>query len=284
MANLSVLVAASQEKIARYQKQLTPHDDIKIVTVTEFDQVHETLASPDFVFDVMVVDASLGNVPALLGKVQRQYRALLTILVDEGADFAMPGRAHDVTTNPFGKGDLVRRIKRLVEERRLETLRADALPPVRSFARQIRNAAPGESKREAAVAAVQQLGFDYAGFFAVDWSEPPRLTSSAQVGPPQATRMVPTQQTLAEAGLLGWVTNNGISRIVGLDDTPNHALVSKGVFASAVCVPVGMNLRFGVLLACRQQPNSISGQDVMMLELVAAQLAAALATESKRAR
>lgn len=281
MAKLSVLVAAGRDHIDRYRQYLKPHEDIRVVAVTSPEHVHEILASSDFSFDVMVADVSLGEVPDLLKTVQSKYHALLTILVDEGADFAMPGRAHDVSIDPFNKDDLLKRIKRLAEERRLETLRADALPPVRTFARQIRKAAPGESKREAAVAAVQQLGFDYAGFFSVDWTEPAQLTAVAQVGPSAITRNIPVTQPVDDSQLLGWVARTGESTIIGPDDTPTHPLVADGTFASAAAVPVGINLRFGVVVACRQQPNAISGQDVMMLELVAAQLAAALATETR---
>ncbi|MBN1286838.1 MAG: GAF domain-containing protein [Anaerolineae bacterium] len=282
MAKLSVLVAANRDNVDRYRQYLkAQQEDIRVVTVTSAEHVHEILASSDFSFDVMVADAMLGDVPQLLKDVQSEYHDLLTILVDEGADFAMPGRAHDVSTDPFNRDDLIKRIKRLVEERRLETLRADALPPVRSFARQIRKAAPGESKREAAVGAVQQLGFDYAGFFSVDWTEPAQFTTVAQVGPPPIARAMPVTQPVEKSQLLGWVAHTGESKVIGPDDTPNYPLVADGTFASAAAVPVGINLRFGVILACRQQPNAISGQDVMMLELVAAQLAAALAAETR---
>jgi hypothetical protein len=44
---------------------------------------------------------------------------------------------------------------------------------------------------------------------------------------------------------------------------------------------VGTTLRFGVLLACRKDADSITGDNVMMLELVSAQLASALAKEQR---
>ncbi len=283
MARLSVLVAVQREQAERYREHLSPQEEITIVTVTSEEKVRDILAAPEYSFDAMVIEAALCDVPALLRDVQRDHPALLTILVDEGADFAMPGRAHDISTDPFDNDDLVRRIKRLAEERRLETLRADELAPVRSFARQIRKATGGQSKQDATVRAVQELGFDYVGYFAADWLvDPPVLLTVAQVGPPRIMRTMPRQQPLE--GLLGWVAQRGESKLVGPDDEINHKLVADGRFASAACVPVGINLRFGVLLACRQETGAISAQDIVMLEVVAAQLAAALAAEARESK
>ena len=38
--------------------------------------------------------------------------------------------------------------------------------------------------------------------------------------------------------------------------------------------------RYGVLIACREVPNSITQENVLMLELVTAQLAAAISKEN----
>ncbi|GAB4439821.1 MAG: hypothetical protein Kow00120_07780 [Anaerolineae bacterium] len=280
MARLSVLVAVQRDQVERYRAHLPKEEGIEVTTVTSEEKVRDILAAPEYAFDVMVIEASLCNVPELLRDVQRDNPALLAILVDEGADFALPGRAHDISTDPFHNDDLLKRIKRLAEERRLETLRADELAPVRSFARHIRKASGGVSKLEAAVIAVGDLGYDYAGYYAVDWSvDPPRLTVVAQRGPARVLHTIPAQQPLD--GLLGWVVTNGAARIIGPNDAPGHTLVTDGVFGSAVAVPVGVNLRFGVILACRDGADAISGEDAMMLELVAAQLAAALAAEAR---
>jgi GAF domain-containing protein len=40
-------------------------------------------------------------------------------------------------------------------------------------------------------------------------------------------------------------------------------------------------MRFGVIFACREQPDAITQQNVMMLELVSAQLANALAKQAR---
>jgi hypothetical protein len=46
------------------------------------------------------------------------------------------------------------------------------------------------------------------------------------------------------------------------------------------CVSVGVTNRYGVLVACRDQPGTINQQNVLMLELVGAQLAAVISKES----
>src|SRR5260221_7222323 len=191
----------------------------------------------------------------------------------------MPGRADDVSTEPFKDDDLIKKIKRLSEERRLETLHADALPPVRTFARSLSKASKGLGKQQAAVEAVKQLGYDYVAFYSVAPTDPPSLSMGAQVGPNAITSMVPVRSDYN--GLLGWVAQNGQSRIVGPGDEPNHMLVERGKFGAAACVPVGTTLRFGVVLACREAPGSIKMENVLMLELVSAQLASALAKEQR---
>src|SRR6185369_3719013 len=105
------------------------------------------------------------------------------------------------------------------------------------------------------------------------------LSLAAQVGPNAVTSTVPVRTDYN--GLLGWVAQNGQSRIVGPGDEPNHFLIEKGRFGAAACVPVGSSLRFGVVIACREQAGSIKMENVLMLELVCAQLASALAKDQR---
>jgi GAF domain-containing protein len=57
-------------------------------------------------------------------------------------------------------------------------------------------------------------------------------------------------------------------------------LVRKERLGSVACVPVfSSNSRYGVLVACREVTNSISQENVLMLELVSSQLAAAISKE-----
>lgn len=274
-----VLAAVRLPSVAKYREFLSKDSKLKTTVVTSEPSAREILASADKRTDVFVVDNGLGSVYELIRELRQTYPRLLILLVDEEADFSMPGRADDVSTEPFKEDDLIKKIKRLAEERRLETLRADALPPVRNFAKSLRKASKGLGKQQAAVEAVRELGYDYVAFYAIAPADPPALSLAAQVGPNAIMSMMPVRTDYS--GLLGWVVQNGQSRIVGPGDTPNHLLIEKGRYGSAVCIPVGSTMRFGVMLACREQPGAITQQNVLMLELVGAQLASALAKEQR---
>lgn len=277
--SINVLAAVRLASVVRFRENLSKEPKFKVTVVTSEVSARELLAHPEKHTDVLVIDNGLGSVFEMIKELRHTYPRLFIILVDEEADFGMPGRADDVSTEPFKEDDLIKKIKRLFEERRLETLRADELPPVRTFAKSLRKATKGLGKQQAAVSAIQELGYDYVAFYAVAATEPPSLSLSAQVGPNAITSMVPVRSDYS--GLLGWVAQNGQSRIVGPGDEPNHILIEKGKFASAACVPVGSALRFGVILACRIQPSSIKQENVLMLELVSTQLASALAKEQR---
>jgi hypothetical protein len=278
-ANIHVLAAVRLPSVARFRENLSKDPKLKVTVVTSEPSAREILANAEKRTDVFVVDNGLGNVFELVKELRQTYPRLLNLLVDEDADFGMPGRADDVSTEPFKDDDLIKKIKRLAEERRLETLRADALPPVRNFAKSLRKANKGLGKQQAAVEAVQELGYDYVAFYSVAPSDPPSLSLGAQVGPNAITNMVPARTDYS--GVMGWVVQNGQSRIVGPGDDPNHVLIEKGKFGAAACVPVGSTMRFGVVIACREQPGSIKMENVLMLELVSAQLASALAKEQR---
>jgi CheY-like chemotaxis protein len=278
-SNIYVLAAVRLPSVARYRENLSKDPKLKVTVVTSETSAREILANPDKRADVFVVDNGLGNVYELIKELRQTYPRLLILLVDEEADFGMPGRADDVSTEPFKDDELIKKIKRLAEERRLETLRADALPPVRNFAKSLRKAGKGLGKQQAAVEAVRELGYEYVAFYSIATTEPPSLLLAAQIGPNHITSMIP--QRADYAGLLGWVAQNGQSRIVGPGDTPNYLLVENARYGAAACVPVGTTMRFGVLVACREQAGAITQQNVLMLELVSAQLASALAKEQR---
>src|SRR5437667_3097402 len=166
-SSIFVLVAVRLPSVARYREFLAKDPKLKTTVVTSEPSAREILAASDKHTDVFVVDNGLGNVFELVKELRPNYPRLLILLVDEDADFGMPGRADDVSTEPFKDDDLIKKIKRLAEERRLETLRADALPPVRTFARSLRKAGKGLGKQQAAVEAVQELGYEFVVFYAV---------------------------------------------------------------------------------------------------------------------
>src|SRR5215813_635685 len=219
-SNINVLVAVRLPSVARYRENLAKEPKFKTSVVTSEASARDILANPDKRTDIFVIDNGLGNAFEIIKDLRQNYPQLLILLVDEEADFSMPGRADDVSTEPFKDDDLIKRIKRLTEERRLETLRADALPPVRTFAKSLRKATKGLGKQQAAVEAVQELGFDYVVFYSISPTDPPSLTIGAQVGPNAITSIVPVRSDYN--GLLGWVVQNGQSRIVGPGDEPNH--------------------------------------------------------------
>ncbi len=277
---IHVLAAVRLQSLVEFRNNLSKDPQIHITIVTSENETRELLADSKQRTDVLVVDNRLGGVFELVKDLRHTYPRLLIILVDQDADFGMPGHADEVSVEPFKDSDLLRRIKRLTEERSLETLRADALPPVRAFAKSLRRAGPGLSKSQAAVEAIQELGYDYVAFYTLMPTTPPELKLNGQIGPDSLTTVAPQQQDSTDS-LVGWVSQNGLSRIVGPEDQPNHPFIKQQRFKSAACVPVGTTLRFGVLFACREQPNAITQQNVLMLELVSAQLASALAKQAR---
>jgi GAF domain-containing protein len=125
------------------------------------------------------------------------------------------------------------------------------------------------------------LGYYYVAFYRLEAIEPLALTLRAQEGPASIKAAAPRR---ADAGdLVTWVAQNGQSRIAGLTDDPSQpslALIRRGLLGAAACVPVVFSgNRYGVLVACREQAGSITQENVLMLELVSAQLAAAISKE-----
>jgi hypothetical protein len=274
---IQVLAAVRLPSIVRYRENLAKDPKLKVTVVTSEESARAILNDSSKQTDVFVVDNGLGDVFEWIKELRRTHPRLLILLVDEEADFGMPGRADDVSTEPFKEDDMIKKIKRMAEERSLATLRADSLPPVRSFAKALRKATKGLGKQQAAVGAVKDLGYDHVIFYAIAPGEPPALTLGAQVGPNAVTGIMPIRTDYS--GILGWVAQNGQSKIIGAGDTPGHILIERGRYGAAVCIPVGLTLRFGVMIAFREQPGTIKQEDIVMLELVCAQLASALAKE-----
>ncbi|MEO8611223.1 MAG: GAF domain-containing protein [Chloroflexota bacterium] len=278
MSNVDVLVAVQRENASRYYKNLSAYKDFRVQMVSDTGDAFNILADRDQHIDVLVLDNGLGYIYEFIQDLRHSYPRLFIVLVDEEADFGMPGQADEISTEPFENNDLIKRIARLMSDRQLETLRADSLPAVRSFAKELRKASGEMGKQQAAVAACKDLGYDYVAFYRLENTNPPTVTLKAQDGPAPIQAVAP--KAAAPDDLLMWVAQNGQSRITGPQDSPNYPLVAKGRLGAAVCVPVifGGN-RYGVLIACREMPNSITQENVLMLELVTAQLAAAISKE-----
>ncbi|MCB9456925.1 MAG: GAF domain-containing protein [Anaerolineaceae bacterium] len=278
MNAVDVLVAVRREHASRYYKSLSAQKNFRVQIVSDTGDALNALADRDQHVDVLVLDNGLAHIFEFVAELRHSYPRLLIVLVDEDADFGMPGQADEISTEPFNNNDLVRRINRLMSDRQLETLRADSLPAVRQFAKLIRKASGEIGKQEAAVSACKDLGYDYVAFYRRDDSNGGQLVLKAQDGS-NAIKAIAIK-TADPDDLMTWVQQNRQSRITNPPDNPNHPLVAKGRLGCAACVPVifGSN-NYGVLLACREQPGSISQENVLMLELVAAQLSAAISKE-----
>lgn len=272
MSEIHVLVASQAPSLERYRAALAAHDDLAVSAAPGEDAVRARLADPDGRADVLVLDNGLPDSFILLREVRHNYPRLLIVLVDEDADLLMPGRADGVSTDPFNDDELYRTIMDLLRERRTETLRADALPPIRQVAKRLREANGLRGKALAVTESVVEMGYDLAAFY--QRADAPPLILLAASGAPSITSIVPEKQK--EDTVVAWLAQHGGTRIVGPQDEINYVLVKRGRLGAGIGVAVA---DYGVLLACKDAPDSISEEQAMMLELVSGQLIAALARE-----
>jgi hypothetical protein len=278
MNTTHILAAVRQQKAPQYEALFAAQDDLAIETVCAIGDARDTLASQKAHVDVLMLENQLGDVYTFIDEVRHTYPRLLIILVDEEADFGIPGQADDISTEPFKNDDLANRIRKLISERRVETLRSDSLPAVRVFAKHLRAASGKLGKQQAAVEACLEMSYDYVAYYQLEDSKSPRVTLKAQAGPPAIKSVAPKQAKADD--LMAWVATTGQSRIAGPSDHPTHPLVARGRLGAAACVPVMFNQDvFGALVACRDRPDSITQENVLMLELISAQLAAAIMKE-----
>lgn len=275
---VEILIAVPQVDAGRFFKNLRQQQDFTVRVVTSPRDALKDLADKDNHTDVLVLSQALPHTDALIKELRQSYPRLLIVLVDEEADFAIPGQADEISTEPFNNDDLARRIQRLMSDRQLETLRADSLPAVRHFAKKLRSASGEIGKLQAAAAACREMNYDYVACYKQENPDPIELKLKAQDGA-RAIKAVAPQDSTSE-DLMGWVSQTGQSRIAAPEDSPNHPLVAKGRLGAVACVPVNISgVRYGVLVACRDVPGSITQENVLMLELISAQLAAALSKE-----
>lgn len=277
MAPIDVLVTVPENNAKRFYDNLSIIKDFRVRVVSKITDAHQQLADANVNVDVIILDNSLDGAFETVSLVRQKYTRVLIVLVDEDADFALPGQADDISTDPFTNGDLARRVNRLMSDRRLETLRADAMPPVRAFAKQLRKAVGEIGKQQAAVATIRELGYDYVAFYRYEKADPLTVTLKAQDGSAAIQAVAPKQATIED--LIGWVAVNGQSRLANHGDELNHPLVKKGRLGAVIITPVGATNRYGVLVAARERPGSITMQDVLLVELISAQLAAVGAKE-----
>lgn len=278
MATISILLAIQPESETRFKTHLESQDGFKLRIINSTDDIPSALASQGAHTDVLIIDNSLGDVFELIRELRQGYPRLLIILIDEEADFGMPGQADEISTDPFRHNDLAQKIRRLMSDRQLETIRSDSLPAVRNIAKRLRTATGRSGKQEAAVATCKDMGYDYVAYYHIATTDPMKLEIKAQQGAAAVQSIAP--KFASPDDLMGWVAQSGQSRIAAPEDTPNHPLVSRGRLGAVACVPVSFSgTTYGVMAICNDRPASLTQENVMMLELVAAQLASALSKE-----
>lgn len=279
MTYIHALIAIQQQDAERYRTHFeSKAEDFTVRLVHSADATRDALADRSAPpLDVLILDNGLDRAFDFITVLRQTYPRLIIVLVDEEADFATPGQADDISTEPFISDDLVRRIKRLMSDRQMETLRADAMPPVREFARLLRKSTGELGKQQAAITACRGMGFDYVAFYSVITLDPLVIEVTAEDGPPAILDIAPRRAIAAD--IVGWVAQTGHSRTAGPSDDPTHPLVKRGRLGAVTCVAVGRTSRYGVLAGLRDQPGSITQHQVMMMELISAQLAAVLARD-----
>lgn len=279
MKTIHALLTVRPEAVERYRTYFAGQPDFSLRIAQSADETRTVLQEPGMTrpVDVLILDNAIERAFDFITVLRQTYPRLIIVLVDEEADFATPGQADDISTEPFKNDDLVRRIKRLMSDRQTETLRADAMPPIREFAKLVRKASGEAGKQAAAVTACKGIGFDYVAFYKLLSNDPLTIEIAAEEGPAAIAAIIPRRASADD--IVGWVAQTGHSRSSGPGDTPSHPLIARGRFGAVSCVAVGRTNRYGVLCAFRDQPGSISQQHVMMMELISAQLALVLARE-----
>lgn len=275
MSDLHLIIVVRAEAAPRYRDYFSARAGIAAQILIGFADARARLSSTTTALaDIVVVDNLLDDSAGFIREVRTSFPRLPIILVDEQADLLMPGRADDVSIAPFEDDDLLHRIERLFQERHIETLRADSLPPVRETAQKLRQASDFSSKITVTLETVRALQYDFVAFYRQPASDEPWSLVSV-MGLQDLVAVAPERQK--QASLIGWVAAHGQSQIVAPDDEPNYSLVKRGRLGAGAAASVGGAEPYGVLLAGRQVPESITAEDLLMLELVCAQLAAALA-------
>lgn len=280
MASIHVLAAVSSARARMYHTELSADPELSVQVCSDKADALDLIADRDHHVDILVIDNALGDVFDFVGQIRQNYPRLLIVLVDEDADFGLPGQADEMSVDPFEDNDLISKIKRLIFDRRMETQRSDSLPAVRQISQNIKRAVGALGKQEAVTKTIREMGYDYAAYYSLESSEPVDLMLRAQTGPNVITSIAPKHGSADD--LMGWVAQNGQSRLAAPTDHPNHPLVARGRLGAVACVPVQFSgHHYGVIVACMDRPNSITQDNILMLELIATQLANALLQEER---
>ena len=279
MALIQVLVAVPREQAARYYTSLTASGQYELTLTSDSRDTLDLLEDRSRHFDAVVLDSRLADAGVLLSDVVYTLPRMIVVLIDESGDSPLRARLRPdrVSATPFVDDDLERRIARLLSDSQLETVPANTLLPVRQLARKLRTEDEPGDRFRVAVAACQDLGYPYTAFYRVEQQEPPLLSLAAQQGRGAFDGLTP--QHAANGDVIAQVATTGESLILEPDTAQDYQPVAQGALGSVAMVAAGRVACFGVLVAGREAPGSISSENVAVLELVAAQLAAAIARE-----
>lgn len=274
MNTTQVLLVLNPALHERSRAALSPLAGWQLTFLDTLEDASARLALPTAP-DMLVIDKSIDGAYDWLSALRVRMPRLLMMLIDEGADFAMPGAADDVTTTPFENDDLARRIQRLIGDRKMETLRADAMPPVRDLGQRMRKAGSESGIVQAAIGVVADLGYSDAAVFKLDESRGNALVLVTHQGAADVRAALPSP--VPAGHVLARCALSGQMELLTAQKHQNFALVERGRLHAAAIVPVGIARRYGVLLASRDDAGEIPARDVLMLELIAAQLGSYLA-------
>jgi GAF domain-containing protein len=279
MADIDILVAVRREKAGRYHKALSGHAHLRLQITSHAQDVLETLADAQKHTDVVVLDSGLGPTFELIQDIRHWYPRVFVVVVDESGQASAADLADEVSQTPFENNDLARRITRLMSDRHLETVRMDTSQAVRNFAKGLRNAISDAQRLDLALQACRDLGYEYVAIYRpVSYDNQSALALEAHRGPTPLQAISP--QSSSSGDVMSWAFQQGKSRIINAADNINHPLVAKGRMGVAAAVPVIFAAnRYGVLLVFRDQANSITQDDLMTLEFMAAQLASTIAKD-----
>lgn len=253
MSKTRVFAIVRAERAHRYEQEFSGAHWVHAQVISSIEQSFPKIAENDP--QILIIDQSLDGAFAYINSFRQQHPKISIIIVDEDADFALPGAADDITTTPFKEGDLLRRIRRLLANRQMETLRADAMPPVRELNKRLRNAVGEHAKAHEAVSACLELGYVYAALYRLNLRDPIQVNLIAQDGEDKAQQLAPLQADDTQA--VGWVAKTGQSRLLRVEDTPGHPLISSEYVSEAAVVPVGVTNRYGTLFAAKASGDTI---------------------------
>lgn len=274
MSTTQVLLVLNPALHERSQAALSSLEGWQLTFLHTLDDASARLTEPTAP-DMLVIDKSIDGAYDWLSALRVRMPRLLMMLIDEGADFAMPGAADDVTTAPFENDDLARRIQRLIGDRKMETLRADAMPPVRDLGQRMRKAGSESGIVQAAIGVVADLGYSDAAVFKLDESRGNALVLVTHQGAADVRAALPSP--VPAGHVLARSAQSGQLELLTAQKHESFGLVERGRLHAAAIIPVGLARRYGVLLAARDDAGDIPARDVLMLELIAAQLGSYLA-------